>query len=766
MQEPSPHLIELPSIAALPDFRHARPNPFSPDEDLGLWQYWTTVTRHFRLILALIVATELLTMLALLTTTRLYTATSKIMIEAQTGELLEKNQQPELDVDNFYKTQYEVLKSRSLAAMVINKLGLAKDPNFVKVRHGRRSLWSWIRSPFSSAEPKMVFSRIEILGVKPQLINAYLAGLTIRPENDTRLVDVSYSSPDAVLASRITNAHVRAFVSQTYQLHAQNTETAQHFLESKLDELEKRIESSEGALNDYRRQRGIWASSLNDKDKMMGDRIENLNRALVQAEESRIGLQADVQTIKTNDYDSLPAVVNNLLIQNLKIQLSRLEGQYANLASQATPDYPPVAQLHAQVLKVQGRLQKETSRIVESSRSRYRQALEKENELRSDLEREKTQAMSLKDASLRDAVLAREVATNRALYRSVLERIKALGMSGEAQITNISVVDTAETPLTPSSPKTALFLVMGGLLGLMLGIAAGLVVDGMDRSLKSAEDVQSYLQLPTLATVLRLSFPNEKRLPNRGRYHGERFPVTDQRNGAKALTNGANALVPAPKLFVAASEAYRAIRTAILFSRSEAPPKTILFSSAVAGEGKSVTAVNTAIAFAHMLDRILLIDADLRRPSCHELLHQIQHPGLAQVLVGLATLDEAIQPTGVKGLYLLSAGLTPPNPSELLSSKRMREVLASLEAAYDYVLIDSAPILPVSDSVVLSRMADGVVIISGARTPKEAVRDACARVMYIGAKIVGIVLNEASPELQRYYYHTALAGGEFGGHSA
>jgi capsular exopolysaccharide synthesis family protein len=619
----------------------------------------------------------------------------------------------------------------------------------------------------------MVSSRIEILGVKPQLINAYLAGLTIRPKSDTQLVVVSYSSPDPVLASRIANVHVRTFVSQTYQLHAQNTETAQHFLESKLDELEKRIESSEGALNDYRRQRGIWASSLDDKDKMVGDRIENLNRAWVQAEESRIGLQADVQIIKTNDYESLPAVVNNTLIQSLKIQLSRLEGQYANLASQATPDYPPVAQLHAQVLKVQGRLKQETSRIVESSRSRYQQALEKENELRSDLEREKTQAMSLKDASLRDAVLAREVATNRALYRSVLERIKMLGMSGEAQVTNISVVDTAETPLTPSSPKTALCLVMGGFLGLMLGIAAGLVLDGMDRSLKSAEDVQSYLQLPALATVLRLSSPNEKRLPNRGRYHGERFPVTDQRNGAKALTNGANvlanganALVPAPKLFVAASEAYRAIRTAILFSRSEAPPKTILFSSAVAGEGKSVTAVNTAIAFAHMLDKILLIDADLRRPSCHELLHQSQHPGLAQVLVGLATLDEAIQPTSVKGLYLLSAGLTPPNPSELLGSKRMREVLASLEAAYDYVLIDSAPILPVSDSVVLSRMADGVVIISGARTPKEVVRDACARVMHIGAKILGIVLNEASPELQRYYYHTASAAGEPGGHSA
>ena len=472
MQELSPYSIERLSIASPLDLRQAQPNSLSRDEDLGLRQYWTTVPRHFRLILALIVTAEVLTMLVLLTRTRLYTATSTIMIEAQSPGLLQNTQQPQSNLDNFYKTQYEVLKSRNLAAMVINKLGLAKNPNFVQVRH-RRSLWPSMGALFSSAEPKTVSPRIEVLGVKPQLINAYLGGLIIRPEYDTQLVVVSYRSPDPALAARIANAHVRAFVTQTYQLHAQNTETAQHFLENKLDELEKRIETSEEALNDYRRQRGIWASSLDDKDKMVGDRIENLNRALVQAEESRIGLQADVETIKTNDYDSLPAVVNNTLIQNLKIQLARLEGQYANLASQATPDYPPVAQLHAQVLQVQRRLQQETSRIVESGRSRYQQALEKENELRSDLEREKTQAMSLKDASLRDAVLAREVATNHTLYRSVLERIKILGMSGEAQVTNISVVDTAETPMSPSSPKPLLSLVIGGFLGMVLGDCGG-----------------------------------------------------------------------------------------------------------------------------------------------------------------------------------------------------------------------------------------------------------------------------------------------------
>jgi polysaccharide biosynthesis transport protein len=565
---------------------------------------------------------------------------------------------------------------------------------------------------------------------------------------------ITFSNPDPVLAARVANAHVKAFIEQTFKLHWQNNEVMQRFLESKLDELEKRLESSEAALNDYRRKLGVLAfTPEEDKDKMLSDRIGDLNRALVRAEEERIALQADVQTINSKDYDSLPSVVMSPLIQNLKIQMAELEGRYANIAQQATPNYPPVAQLHAQLLDIQSRLQQETRRVVGSINSRYQQALERENELRKNLDQEKAKAMSLKDASLRDAVLAREVETNRALYKSVLERIKMLGVSSEAQITNISVVDTAEVPLAPSSPRKKLSLVLGGFLGLLVGVGVAFVMEDSSNSLKTAEEVQTYLGIPTLATVLRLSGPNANRLPL-----GSRL-LLEWSNGNKGplATNGNGDVEPTPSLFAAASEAYRAVRTAILLSRSERPPKTILFSSALAGEGKSVTAVNTAIAFGHMLDRILLIDADLRRPRCHEILHQSQQPGLTEVLAGLQKLEDAIRPTGVKGLFFLSAGMIPPNPSELLGSKKMSEILAALAPDFDHILLDSAPILPVSDSVILSTSVEGVVLVSTASTPRQVTRDACMRLHHVGSKVLGVVLNNVDPQDQRYYYYASPA---------
>jgi polysaccharide biosynthesis transport protein len=738
------------------------PYSFAQEDDFHLGEYWNTIRPHLWLVLCILIAAELLTALVVFNMTPLYTAESSILIERQAPELLEtKNSQTanaDPDIASFYKTQYEILQSRSLAAAVIRDLALDKNPIFTGAG-AHPSLTgillrpvSWL-FPSSPTIPPENIGRIELFGISPRIINTYLSMLKIRPGYETRLATIAFTSPDAVLSAKIANAHVRAFIRQGYERHAESNQEAQHFLESQLDELEKRTEKSEAALNDYRRARGIVAFSLDDKDAMVSDRITALNKGLVAAEETRIGLQADVESIKNNNYDSLPAVVNNLLIQNLKVQAAQLEGRYANLANEATLNYPPLAQLHAQLRRVQEREKQEIERVVSSIRTRYSSALERENELKKDLENEKSTVMTLKDASLQDVVLAREVETNRALYQSVLERIKVLGVSSEAQVTNVSIVDKAETPLTPSSPKKRLSLLLSGFLALLVGFGAVLVIETTDSALKSAEEVYSFLRLPTLATVVRFSGPNDRRM-----VANDLLTMHLSTNGSRqvpALTNGANVIAknePASGLFAIANEAYRAVRTALLLSRSERPPKNILFSSAMPGEGKSVTAVNTAIAFAHLMDRVLLVDADLRRPRCHVLLDQEERPGLTEVLAGFSDLEDVVQPTPIKGLYFLGAGATPPNPSELLGSQKMREVLASLGNSFKHVLIDSAPILPVSDTVVLSTLVDGVVIVSGVRTAKKFVRDACARLFGVGSsKILGVVLNNVNPQMQQYY---------------
>jgi polysaccharide biosynthesis transport protein len=756
---------------------------FVHEVEFDLGEYWGIVRRHWRLTLSLFIAVEFVTAIALLTKTPLYTGLSTILIEQQTPEVLEHNSDrsdQDYDAGSFYKTQYEILKSRTLAAVVINNLALEKNPDFMGPETQPSLLarcLSSIRSFLSkgSGGKTDADNGSDILGVNAGTIDKYLADLTIRPELDTRLVEVAFTSPVPELTAKITNAHVQAYIQEGYDLRSRSSQAAQKFLESQLTDLEKRLEKSEAALNDYRRERGIVAFSLNDKDRLVSDRMTGLNRVLVDAEERRISLQADVETINSNNYDAVPGVVSNTLIQGLKVELSRLQGQYANLSSQFTPNYPDVAQLHAQIAQVQRREQQEISRVVESIKSNYASALEKENQLTKELEDEKAHAMSLNDASLRDAVLTREVSTNRALYSSVLERIKELGVASGAQVTNVSIIDTAAVPLGPSSPKTRLSLVLAGFLALMLGAGVAFVMESADKGLKTADDVQRYLHLPNLATVICFSGANIMALPAKklpllpilnGNANGRETGAARQSARApgiaenSAVDGGANTAVPGARVFGAptdarlfgiATEAYRAIRTSILLSRAETPPKMVLFTSAIAGEGKTVTAVNTAVAFAGMQNRVLLIDADLRRGRCHEIMDVEPHPGLSEVLSGLHELESAIQPTAVNGLFLLSAGLNSPNPTELLGSQKMRDVLAAVSSLFEHVVIDSAPVLPVSDSVVLSTTVDAVVLVAGSDTAKQLVRDSCSRLFYVGAKIVGIVLNKVQPEQQRYY---------------
>jgi capsular exopolysaccharide synthesis family protein len=589
-----------------------------------------------------------------------------------------------------------------------------------------------------------------MLGVDPLVIDYYLHNLTIRPQYQTRVVEVAFSGPDPLLSARTANAHVAAFIRQGNERHAQGSEEEQRFLESKLVDLEKRIEKSEHALNDYRSQRGILNFSLDDKDQMVAERLTELDQTWTAAKADRISLEAEAHTIKENRYNSLPAVVNSTLIQNLKAEASRLAGKYASLSNQFTPDYAPVAQLHAQLLEVQRREDAEIEQVVDSIKSRYEAAVRKEDGLRREFEEEKARVRALKGASLQDVVLAREVETSRALYQSVLERIKVLGIASESHITNVSVLDPAEIPATSSSPKKLLSLVLSGFLALMAGVGAALIIEGANPGLKTSAEVYRYLRLPNLATVLRIPGPREHWLPSRKLL----LLPSNSANG-----KGHDQL-PTQNPFSAATEAYRAVRTGILLSRSGRPPRTILFSSAIAGEGKSVTTLNTAIAFSQLLNRVLLIDADLRRPRCHEILDRDGHPGLTEVLTGLEELNAVVQPLDINGFHLMSAGLTPPNPTELLGSRRMAEILGAASSLYQQVLIDSPPILPVSDSVVLSTLVDGVVVVAEAGTDKELVREACSKLLDVGANILGVVLNKVDERDQPSYVNIQRLTGE------
>jgi capsular exopolysaccharide synthesis family protein len=735
------------------------------DEPSSLRDYWRVIHRHRTLIATITACCVLIVGLAVFIETPTYTATSVILIESQPPQVLDMKElmvePPSGGEHDYYKTQYALLQSESLAAQVIHNLGLQNNPLFNDSNQPKglvSGLWSgfktWARGLVSEASDTSQTDPPEISGVGALLVNAYLGHLSIRPEFGTRLVNISFNTPDPKLSALLANAHAEAYGSQGMELRAKANQTAQRFLEGKLVELRDRVEKSEAALNTYRHDKGIVEFSTEGKNEILLKRLEDLNNALTQAETARIGLESQADLISTGDYYSLPGVVGSPMVQALKPQLAALEAQYASMSSRYTLAYSPLVALKAKLDDTRARLKETVAEIVGSVKLEYRAAAAREKQLEQEVAQEKARALALNDASLKDGILARDVDTNRQLYESVLKRMKEMGVAAEARATNVSVVDRAIPPASPSSPRKSLAILLSALLGLSGAIGVAFSIEHLDDTFKTPEEIERHLHLATLAFV-----PDLSRLQNGN--HRLELEAGEGRRESSDLP-AERQTISAPEKFkrdgtrqrwalAMAREAYRTIRSQVLLSRAGEPPKTVLITSAVAEEGKSVTAVNMAITFAHKGRRVLLIDADLRRARCHELLRCDGRPGLSEVLTGQTSLGDVIADTGVTNLFFISAGAVPPDPPELLGSARMREILLELGAPYDHIIIDSAPVMPVSDSVVLSRHVDGVIVIAGRATSRQLVKRACLRIGDTEAKILGLVLNQVSVHHASYY---------------
>jgi succinoglycan biosynthesis transport protein ExoP len=731
-----------------------------PQPELDLRQYWRIIRKHARLITACLLAVALLTLLFVLTQTPMYTASSVVMIEPHAPQVFNMKEEVmseplAADENDFYKTQYDILQSRSLAAQVIRALDL-EDLSYFNGKDAHQGLIAdvraWIGGLFVRSTPgEPAEDQSEGLGVDPAIIDAYQSGLSVVPRIGTHLVEVKFSTPDKVLSERIANAHVREYIRRGIDLHAQSSNVAGEFLQKKLLELKERVEKSEAALNAYRRDRGIVSFSLHDNSGVIMQRLTDLNSALTKAETARIALAAQHQIIQSRDYDSLPEVINSQLIQRLKEEVSILEGQYAALRNRFNPGYHPLDDLAARLTQGRVKLRAEIRAVVQSIERDYQAALFKEKGLDKEIGGVKNRAMALHDASLQDAVLARDVDTNRQLYASVLERVKEIGVSADVPTSNVSIVDKAEIPRHQSSPRVLASLGMGSFLGLCIGIGLAFLLEHMDDRLKDAEEAERYLKLPSLAVVPPFARLNGGNVYGAG---GKRVEALEH----KRLTHDRQSkeIVVTSNRLSMAGEIYRTIRTSLLFSRAGSPPKTILITSATGGEGKTVTAINSALAFAQTGAQILLIDTDLRKSRCHKVLGFDNYLGLTQVLVGQRPFEEVVHETDNAGLFFLSAGPSSPNPSELLASEEMRELLHYLSTRYDYIILDSAPVIPVTDSVALSTMVDGVLLVVGGQTAKQIVQTTCTRLNHVGSKILGLVLNGFEghgPGGYAYYNH-------------
>jgi polysaccharide biosynthesis transport protein len=713
---------------------------------LNIWNYWLIIRKHRELVQRCAIVSAILLALIVIAMKPIYTATTTLMIERTTPEVLDiKQVMPEtqvVDEYDYYKTQYQLLKSPALAADVIRRLNLSDQQLQPGFRESLRGFISGFAGLFHTASSSQRGLWADTQGVPPRLIDAYMRRLEIIPMRGTRLVAVAFSSPDPVLAARVANAHAAAYIQRGIRLSDRPNLEAQKFLQQKLTELKQRLEKSERALNSYRHDKGII--SLNDKEDIVVQQLDDLNRNLTAAEVDRIGLEAQVEQIKAHDYDSLPAVASSDLIQKLRQEETRLEGEYAGMARQYKPGYTPLDQLAAQLQQSRTRLQLEVRRVVATVRTSYHAALAKEKELRDQMNEQKELALAQKDAGVQYAILAREVDTNRQLYDSVLQRMKETGVAAQVQPSNVFSIDAASPPIRASSPKKTEDIVLGAILGLLGGIGLAFLLEALDDTFKNPEEVEQYLQLPNLGVIPSFNADPDKPLG-----------LLDDTQRASPASKE---IVAYHDRFSVITESYRTLRSVLQLSRED-PPKVIMVTSALSSEGKTVTAVNAAVLFADTGAQVLLVDADLRRPACHRLLQMENNSGLSDVLGGKLDIEKAIRPTFVQKLYVLPSGTIPPNPAELMGSDKARETFKFLRGYFDYIIIDTGPTALVSDALPLATLCDGtLIVVNGPSTSRHLVRQVCARLEQVGARVLGVVLNQVNTDSPDYagskYYHS------------
>jgi capsular exopolysaccharide synthesis family protein len=727
------------------------------EQSIDLREYWYIVYRHRRAVLAFLLIAVFLTAITIRWESGLYTAKTTVFVPAQQRSVLDTPESANSATAS-NQTQQKLLTSRSLVASVIKDLGLEKVEDFTnrpisvvswltaQLRKGLKGVMEWLQETQVGAailealgvdlKAKAPAIKFEF-GVHPALIDGYFERLTVMPLTDTSLVDVQIRSPNAALARDIANAHVAAFIRSALETRFELTAEAREFLEKKLTELKENVAKSERALTSFQRDHHIV--SMDKGNSLVLDSLRKLNSDLTEAQSRRIDLESLHRIVQKRDNQLLSQIIDNPTIQGLRKQITALETQDAHLGTKFKPNYRGRVAIQQELDEAKARLDQEISRVVGTIEKDYGAAKAREQALMAETEKSRRAALDLQEKAVEYAVLEREVVSNRTLYETVFKKTRESTLTGEGPIPNLRVVDRAEIPLIPATPDWVKTLLLGVGVGLFGGIGLAFLLHLLDNTLKTPQEVERLLGLPILGLV-----PDVGKLAANSSYglaYTKKIPPPGAPLALRKRGDDERLMIAHHPLSLM-GEMYRSICTAIMFSKAERPPRTILVSSSQPNEGKTVTAINIAMMLAQNGVPVLLIDADLHGGRCHTLLGLENGSGLSNILTGTEDFTARIKKTNVKNLSLLSRGTLPPNPAALLGSDKMRRILHSLAADFHFIVLDSAPLLPVSDTVLLSTMIDGVILVAkGHEVPGDIVCRARDRLNFVAAKILGVVLN-------------------------
>jgi exopolysaccharide transport family protein len=718
----------------------------------ALRDYLRVLVKRKWIVISCFVIIPTLVLLASLRMTRIYEASGRIAINrVDTGLMSLKENSGVSDYSDPAEldTEVSILQSDLLALQVIRQLNLDRNPQFGGSATATR--------PAGLAPDPLMTDSAQTSA----LLARFHGGLRVAIRPNTRIIELRYASPDPRLAAQVVNTLAATYVEQNFKTKYESTLQASDWLSKQLVDLQMKVETSQEKLVKYQKEHEILG--IDEKQNIITSKLDELNRTLTGAEADRMQKEAVYRQVEAGDPDAVAAAVgpsgagggssgSSSLLDKLRGQRSDLRIQVAELSTQLGPSYPKVVQMNNQLKQVETEISAEIRKVVAGIRDQYETALQREQLLHAALEKQKQEANKLNEGAIEYTLLRRDVESNRQLYEGLLAKLKEAGVTAGLRSNNFRIVDAARVPTAPSEPNIPRNLAFAIVLGLTSGIGLAFLLESLDNTVRTTDQAQMISGLPSLG-MIPLGTRNDDRKSARP------LAVTSGTREAVELITQAR---PQSQM----AESYRALRTSLLLSSLGAPPRILLITSALPQEGKTTTSINTAVVLAQKGVRVLLIDADLRRPSIHKTLGMGPRSGLSNVLTGTAELQQAIvRSTIMPNLFILPAGTPPPNPAELLASVHMKALLTQLREQYDHIVIDTPPTLSVTDAVVLSTRVDTVVlVIRSGQTTKTALRRARDLLLQVNARVTGVLLNAvdlSSPDYYYYYEYRQKYGGSY-----
>ena len=730
-------MSETSTITPVPTQALFLHDPDIQETQLDFVEYWRTLRKHQWAILAFALVVALVAGVVAYVSTPIF--------EAKTTVLIETNKQKVVTIEDVYsgmgasreyfQTQVEILKSREVSLKTINKLKLYDHPEY-DPRLPPVGVAALIKKIgfVTEEEPKQWDSK----SLSEAALRRFTTNLSIEPIRLSQLVVIRFTSADPALAAKITNAVAQTYIENDLDARYQMTRTASVWLQEQLSGLKDKLNQSEQSLQGYREKQGI-VSLKDGAQNGTGQQVDLLQSRLIEARTRRAEVESTYKTVKdassAGELASQPAVLLNAQVADAKRQASEAARRLADASQRYGREHPKFMQADSEAKSANENLQRQIELVVGGITNEYERARSTEKMLEGSLANARGSVQNINRKEFELGVYEREVDSNRQMYDMFMKRAKETNVGGDLQSTVARVVDPSEVPSVPIKPKKSLIIAVAFFMGLLIGVMLALLMEVLDNTLKTTEDVEVRLKQPLL-TVL---------------------PMLDKKHADSKISGRLMTLDPS-SLY---SEGVRTARTGVLLSSVDLPTRTLIVTSSVPGEGKTTFSCNLAMAHA-LTKRTLLIDADMRRPSVHKAYGlEATSMGLSELVAGGATLAKCVHRIEDSNLSVMTSGAIPPNPLELLHSDRFARTLEILSQHFEIIIIDSPPVELVSDAMVIAARASGVIFVTKAlSTPYPLARKSLQRLRRANAHIVGVVLNALDFNKAEKYYGEYSAYGK------